>query len=255
MSWRQLWESESGEEAGTDWAGEFKAYWIDRFKEAYVKARVRVEAILFLVFLSGGFFILDRTMWLVGFVLFALAFLFELCFICSFNHAKTLEKEIATLQDRVKSEITVSCDDEQCTLPPSQTTHGLFRVIVHLGGADLITNVKARIEALRKDGKKLTLREPVRLRFHSADASGELKTMSAGTGEPLDMLRLEHVGALSLALAWNYANFDRDFCNEPDHTYEMDVSISSSIFPTKFTYVCPWTGDFNTTKPYIKQLG
>ena len=255
MSWRQLWGSESGEESETGWGAEFKAYWSDRFMEAYVKARVRVEAILFLMFLFGGLFILGRTTWLVGFIVFFLAFLFELCFICPFNHAKTLEKKIAGLQDRVKSEITVSCDEEQCRLPPSQTTHGLFRVIVQLGGVDLITNVKARIEALRKDGEKLTLREPVRLRFHSADASGELKTMSPGTGEPLDMLRLEHIGALSLALAWNYANFDCDFCKEPDHTYEMDVSISSSVLPAKFTYVCPWTGDFNTTKPYIKQLG
>ena len=128
----------------------------------------------------------------------------------------------------------------------------MFRVNTHLEGVELVTNVMARVKAIRKDGQKLPLSEPVRLRFHSSDSSGELKTMRPQTSEPLDVFRLDAVG-LSLALAWNYEAFNRHRCDDPDHTYEIEVSISSSIFPTEFTFVCHWTGDFNTTKPHIKQ--
>lgn len=157
------------------------------------------------------------------------------------------------LAGRIKPRITVSYseDDEQCRLPPRPTGEPMFRVIAHLGGGELVTNVVARIEAIRKDGQKLPLSEPVRLRFHSSDSSGELEKMRPETSEPLDMFRV--AGGLCLALAWHYEAFKPDCCNDPNHTYEIDVSISSSIMPTKFTYVCLWTGDFNTTKPYIKQ--
>jgi hypothetical protein len=170
-------------------------------------------------------------------------------------HAKfqKAEKELRDLKERLKPRITVSCDDERCILPPRASGgNPLFRVMVHLGGADLVTDVMARIEAIRKDDQKLPLLEPVRLRFHSSDSSGELKTMRPQTSEPLDMLGLVS-GELCLALAWRYEAFNHCCCNDPNHTYEIDVSISSSIWPTNFTYVCHWTGDFNTTKPYIKQ--
>jgi hypothetical protein len=150
--------------------------------------------------------------------------------------------------------MTVSCNDEQCILPPRASGGDpLFRVIVNLGGAQLVSNVIATVKAIRKDGHSLPLPEPVRLRFHSGDSSGELKTMRPGASEPLDMLRLERDGKLWLALAWHYEAFERDCCNDPNHTYQIDVSVNSSVVPTKFTYVCLWTGDFNTTKPYIKQ--
>jgi hypothetical protein len=162
-------------------------------------------------------------------------------------------KKSINLEGRIKPRMTVSCDDEQCILPPRISRgNPLFRVMVHLGGADLVTDVMARIKAIRKDGQKLPLLEPVRLRFHSSDSSGELKTMRPETSEPLDMLGLVS-GELCLALAWYYEAFNHRCCNDPNHTYEIDVSISSSIVPSNFTYVCHWTGDFNTTKPYIKQ--
>jgi hypothetical protein len=149
--------------------------------------------------------------------------------------------------------MTVSSDDEQCVLPPRASGgNPLFRVMVHLGGAEKVTDVMARIEAIRKDGQKLPLLEPVRLRFHSADGSGELKTMRPQTSEPLDMLGLVG-GELCIAGAIQYEAFNHRCCNDPNHTYEIDVCISSSSWPAYFTYVCHWTGDFNTTKPYIKQ--
>lgn len=129
----------------------------------------------------------------------------------------------------------------------------MFRVIAQLGGVTLVTDMMARVRAIRKDGYKLPLREPVRLRFHSSGTSGELKTMRPQTSEPLDMLKLAPDGRLSLALAYDYEAFDRFCCNDPGHNCEIDVSISSSIAPTEFTYAWQWTGDFNTTKPYIKQ--
>jgi hypothetical protein len=163
-------------------------------------------------------------------------------------------KKVLALEERMKPRITVSCDDEQCVLPPHALGgNALFRVATHLGGADLVTNVVAKIKAIRKDGHKLPLLEPVRLKFHSSnDGSGELKTMRPETSEPLDMLAIVN-GELWLSLAWGYGAFDNRCCNDPNHTYEIDVAISSSIWPTDFTYVCHWTGDFDTTKPYIKQ--
>jgi hypothetical protein len=164
------------------------------------------------------------------------------------------EKQLADLKERLKPRITVSYseDDEQCRLSPGDSINPMFRVIAHLGGDIPVTNVVARVEAIRKDGHKLRLLEPIRLRFHSSGSSGELETMRPETSEPLDMLKLVS-GELWPALAYNYEAFNHRCCNDPNHTYELDVSISSSIVPTKFTYVCHWTGDFNTTKPYIKQ--
>ena len=179
-----------------------------------------------------------------------------ICYVLYAPYAKfqRAEKELADLKETLKPRITVSYseDDEQCRLPPRPTGMPLFRVNTHLGEGELVTNVIARVQAIRKDGKKLPLLEPVRLRFHSSGPSGELETMRPGTSEPLDMFRLDGSG-LSLALAYNYEAFDHHCCNDPSHTYEIDVSISSSIVRTEFTFVCPWTGDFNTTEPYIKQ--
>jgi hypothetical protein len=160
--------------------------------------------------------------------------------------------EVLSLGERLNPRITVSCDDEQCILPPRESGPSMFRVIAHLGGATLVTDVMATVKAIRKDGDKLPVREPVKLRFHSSGPSGELETMRPETSVPLDMFKLNSAGKLSLAVAWNYEAFDRFCCNEPG-LYEIDVSISSSITPKEFTYVCQWTGDFNTTKPYIKQ--
>src|SRR5438128_8000336 len=101
----------------------FKAYWSARLKEAYVKARVRCEAILFAVFLLGGLLLLkyssipiDRTTWLIGFSVFVVVFLFELCFICPFNHAKSLVEKIDALEELMKPRIKVSgsMETENC---------------------------------------------------------------------------------------------------------------------------------------------
>lgn len=99
MSWRQLWGNSSTEES-MEPALRFSAYWQDRLKEAYVKARVRCEAILFAVFLLGGLLLLkysslpiDRTTWLIGFGVFVVVFLFELCFLSPYQYAKTLIQE------------------------------------------------------------------------------------------------------------------------------------------------------------------
>ena len=122
------------------------------------------------------------------------------------------------LYRKVMPRMSVSSSDEQCILPPRSGGDPLFRVIVNVGGAELVTNVIATVKAIRKDGRPLPLREPVRLRFHSSDASGELKTMRPETPEPLDMLRLERDEKLYLALAWHYEAFERDCCNDPNHT-------------------------------------
>jgi hypothetical protein len=157
------------------------------------------------------------------------------------------------LADRIKPRITVSYseDDEQCRLPPRPVGEPMFRVNTHLEGVELVTNIVARVKAIRKDGQRLPLREPVQLRFHSSGSSGELPAMGPNASEPLDMFRIDS-GGFSLALAREYDAFDRRFCNDPGHTYEIDVSINSSSYPTEFTFVCPWTGNFNTTKPFIK---
>jgi hypothetical protein len=241
---------------------QFFKYWRERVKESVVKARVITEAVVFTVLIVTGIIVFafttfpaEKTVSWTLLVVFGVVVVVEICFVSPYQNAKKLGQKIEELENRAKSEITVSfsCDTEQCVLFQSQTTMAIFRVIVHLGGDDSITNVRATIVALRKDGRKIRLHEPVKLRFHRSGASGELETMNPETDEPLDMLRIEHPGALSLALAWNYSNFDPHFCKEPA-IYEMDVAISSSRLPFKFTFVCPWTGDFNTTKPYIKPL-
>jgi len=113
--------------------------------------------------------------------------------------------------------------------------------------------LKAEIKAIRKDGKALGLREPICLKFHRGQGI-ELATMSPNTPELLDVLGIEHTtGTLMLALGWNYTAFDVDCCNDPGHTYEIDVSISSSIVPTDFTFILPaLTGDFGATSPDMK---
>src|SRR5258708_7254917 len=58
------------------------------------------------------------------------------------RRANEEHKKLLSLQERIKSRITVSGDDEQCVLPPHALGgNALFRVVAHLGGADLVTNV------------------------------------------------------------------------------------------------------------------
>lgn len=188
--------------------------------------------------------------WITGFSVFLATYL---AWLDERRKYSEEHQNVISLEERMRPRISVSCDHEQCILPPRASGgNPLFRVMTTLDGTELVTNVVARVEAIRKDDQKLPLLEPVRLRFHSSGTSGELETMRPETSEPLDMLGLVG-GELCLALAWHYEAFNHHCCNDPNHTYEIDVSISSSIKPTKFTYVCCWTGDFNTTKPYIKQ--
>jgi hypothetical protein len=82
-------------------------YWRSRAKEAWMKARVRVEAILFILFLCSGVILfrttspiqIDKTFWTVGFGTFIALFLFELCFVSPYHHAKKLTEELKQLRD------------------------------------------------------------------------------------------------------------------------------------------------------------
>src|SRR5262249_32968250 len=76
------------------------------------------------------------------------------------------------------------------------------------------------------------------------------------TSQLLDVLKIDrNTGKLVVAWGWIYDAFDWFCCSDPGHTYEIDVSINSSIPPTAFTFVLPsWSGDFGTSeKPSVRQ--
>jgi hypothetical protein len=143
-------------------------------------------------------------------------------------------------------------------------------VRLFLHGNKLIEHLFATVEAIRVDGVAIPLRESVHLRFnHAKGGESELQTMSPQTFELLDLFRLdkdskirfgdalekmpEPSWILGLALATGTNSFDPFCCRQPNHTYEIDVRVGSSIVPKDFTFVIPWTGVFETTHPYIKQ--
>lgn len=212
---------------------------------------MRCEAILFAVFLLGGFLLIDRTVWLIGFAAFVVLFLFELCFICPLNHAKSLVEKIDALEDRLKPRISVSCDDdEQCKLAAGERNAAHFRVRIHLSGDKIAEKVTATVIGIREDERKLPVTQPVKLRFHLFGI--ELPILRPETVELLDMFRLDPEG-VSISAVIDYGAFNRFCCNNRGRTYEIDVEIPSTLMPARFTHVFPWTGDFNTTNPYIKQ--
>lgn len=144
-------------------------------------------------------------------------------------------------------------EDGQCNLSGSATNQPHFRVRLFLHGHVLIKHLTATVKAVRKDGQELELREAVRLRFHNAkNFADELEAMNPETDELLDIFRRDTGARLSLAVSRLYNSFDCFLCNEPNHTYEIDVCIGSSTVPKEFTFVIPWTGVFKTTHPYIK---
>ena len=168
----------------------------------------------------------------------------------------------AVLEERLKPKLTVEYkEDGQCNLaansgipdtPFPNAAH--FRVWLHLHGVETVRNLIATVKAIRKDGGPVVLSEPVRLRFRNAENySDVLKQMNPGTQELLDICRMDN-GKLSLALATGSNSFNFYCCDEPDHTYEIDVYVGSSSPRIDFTFVCPWTGDMTTTKPLVTQL-
>jgi hypothetical protein len=80
-------------------------YLLDRFKESIVKARVIVDALLFvLFFVSGGVtwnkpeFHVEKPILVLAAGVFFVAFLIEICFISPFNHARKLQDKFDRLQ-------------------------------------------------------------------------------------------------------------------------------------------------------------
>ena len=98
MSWTMLWGRNTPEQMETDDPTmRFWPYWKARLKESAVKARVRCETALFILFLASGVILfwfpsmsLDRTTWYYGVGAFFIVFLVELCFVSPHAYAKSL---------------------------------------------------------------------------------------------------------------------------------------------------------------------
>lgn len=75
-------------------------------------ARVKVEALLFLLFLVSGLILfrpspaiqIEKTTWALGFLLFLVVFIFELCFLSPYNHARALIQKHTTESQNLKTE-------------------------------------------------------------------------------------------------------------------------------------------------------
>jgi len=104
-----------------------RQYWLARAREAWMTARVKVEALLFLLFLVSGPILfrpspaiqIEKTTWALGFLLFLVVFLFELCFVSPYNHAKTLIQERDNLKlglDELRETIRQSAKSKTETL-------------------------------------------------------------------------------------------------------------------------------------------
>ncbi len=104
----------------------FWRYWRDRFRESVVKARVIAEAVLFVLFLTGGLvlfklpkFPMDKTIWWSVFLTFVVIFLVEICFVSPYRHVKSLQKshtgekaalltQLAELEQKLQRQRTAS---------------------------------------------------------------------------------------------------------------------------------------------------
>lgn len=93
---------------------QFLRYWRDRAKESFVKARVRAEAAIFVAFLICGLvglwlskFPVDKTVWWIGFTVFAVWLLIEICFVSPYRHARqqqrTYESEVSGLRQTLSA--------------------------------------------------------------------------------------------------------------------------------------------------------
>jgi hypothetical protein len=157
--------------------------------------------------------------------------------------------KVIALEERLKSRITASCsDDEQCKLAGSPKNLPHFRARIHLSGDKIAERVTATVVGIREDGQKLPVEEPVKLRWHSAGL--ELPLLRPETEELLDLFRIDPEG-LSISVVQD-TRFNRFCCKTAGRQYEIDVEIASTLTPSRFTYVLPWTGDFDTTKPSIE---
>lgn len=173
-------------------------------------------------------------------------------------HRETAEKllqqsnRITELEESLEPKIEVEYEEDgQCNLAAVHRNQAHFRVRLRLRGSEMARNLIATVKAIRKDGHELLLTERVRLRFHNAkNMADDLEAMNPRTEELLDIFRLN--GGLSLAIARIYNSFDCHLCNDPG-TYEIDVTVGNSLAPKDFTFVCVWTGDFDTTKCRVKR--
>ncbi len=200
-----------------------------------MKARVRCEAILFAVFLIGGLLLIkfsslpiDRTTWLIGFGVFVVVFLFELCFVCPFEHGKGLLTNIATLEERMKPRLKISGGKvEKSFLVNNETFY--FRPILKLDGTEPLYNIEARITRINKDGEILRLDEPFQLAMHPA-ASPALPILTPGTPGLVDLIKADSNKSPELALVYPYREFDRGVVAS-GHTYEIDIRVSYLTAP------------------------
>jgi hypothetical protein len=261
MSWRQLWGGQPGEEMEQESTPRFGRYWRERLKEAYTKARVRCEAILFVVFLLGGLLLLrytslpiDRTTWLIGFAAFVAIFLFELCFVCPYRHAKDLAAKVAAFEERMKPRIKVSgnMQTENCFTYAIGQDIEYFRAKLDSLGLEPIRNVEAHVMAIRKEGVPVPVGEYPQLMMHPGTPTlALLKNKVPGF---IDVIKTNpETRQPMLALAWNYASV-ASWIVASEETYEIDITISStSAPPTDFTFIFTWTGHALTSQFSVRQ--
>src|SRR5438105_4151128 len=88
----------------------FRDYWVERAKEAFVKARVKADAVIFLAVIIFGLiglrfskFPVDKTVWWIGFIVFAGWLIIEVCFISPYRHAQTLIVKCDELQAKLNA--------------------------------------------------------------------------------------------------------------------------------------------------------
>lgn len=217
-----------------------------------MKARVRCEAILFAAFLIGGLLLvkfsslpIDRTTWWIVFGIFVVVFLFELCFVCPYEHAKGLLANIATLEERIKPRLKICGGKMEKSFMVDGKAFYL-RPILELEGAEPLYNVEARVTQIRKDREILRVDEPLQLAMHPA-ASPTLPILTPGTTGLVDLIKADSNERPELALVYPYRFFERGLIAS-GHTYEIDIRVSyltaaNNALSQDCTAVFRWEGN------------
>jgi len=166
-----------------------------------VKARVRADAAIFAAFLIFGLvglwlskFPVDKTVWWIGFTVFAVWLLIEICFVSPYRHAQGLtaqidasESKLAVLEEASKPRIKISCakDIEGCVVPDHQGIW--YRARLDLTGNN-VSGLEASVTDLWENGVKQNLYgEYMILQMCMSEQLGKTTTIHQGRPEYINL--------------------------------------------------------------------
>jgi hypothetical protein len=164
------------------------------------------------------------------------------------------------LEARLKPSIRVACSPNIscCRTFPGHREHCVYRVRIRNVGNEPITNCKARLTSIERDGELLWDSDSPQLTFTPSEGNDTLnKTIERDVDHTIDVLFLYRDYPLGVAIAtrnlvWDYKALSEIFTKGAEYRLHMKIS-GSPMVNAKLVLLFKWNCNYSTSELWLEK--